>query len=330
MDMEDGIKIRFAKYEDIPALMDFIDTCWKKGHIMGKNRKLFEFQHLWGEEISFVMAEEGGQIKGVLGFIPYDNSSRDVTLAIWKTVKTSDTMLGIHILEFLRKNGDVKSVSAPGINSRTISIYQFLGMNTGRMEHWYRLKKCDRYKIARITDYGIPRYEETGEPEISPILGWEAAAGFPIAQCLKRERQTYKSPDFIRRRYFEHPVFDYLKYGVRLGNKKMFVVMRIQPCSGSNALRLIDCIGDHELIRFLTPLLDKLMAHLDCEYADCYETGIDEKIFKNGGWLPVGENGNVIPEYFSPFEQKNVVIHYMSEIDDVILFKGDGDMDRPN
>ena len=44
----------------------------------------------------------------------------------------------------------------------------------------------------------------------------------------------------------------------------------------------------------------------------------------------VMEDGNIIPEYFSPFEQKNVDIYYMSEMDKPILFKGDGDMDRPN
>lgn len=41
-------------------------------------------------------------------------------------------------------------------------------------------------------------------------------------------------------------------------------------------------------------------------------------------------SGNIMPDYFAPFEQRNIDIYYMSEIEDVILFKGDGDMDRPN
>ena len=108
------------------------------------------------------------------------------------------------------------------------------------------------------------------------------------------------------------------------------MVLRVQPWGCSKALRLIDCIGDHQLIQFLTPMLDKLLDDLDCEYIDCYETGIDANIFRNGGWRSVSETGNIIPEYFSPFEQKNVDIYYMSEMDKPILFKGDGDMDRPN
>lgn len=330
MDMETKITIRFAAYEDIPAIMKFIDTYWKKGHIMARDRKLFEFQHLWKKEVSFVVAEEDGQIKGLLGFIPYDDHSRDVTLAIWKTLKTSDTMLGIHILEFLRKNGDIKSISAPGINARTVSIYQFLGMRAGCMNHWYRLRESGGYNIAHITDPAVPKYAEEARLEISPILGLENDSGFDLAQCLKRAGQTYKSLDFIDRRYFSHPVFDYIKYGVKLGEQKLFVVLRVQPWGCSKALRLIDCIGDHQLIQFLTPMLDKLLDDLDCEYIDCYETGIDANIFRNGGWRSVSETGNIIPEYFSPFEQKNVDIYYMSEMDKPILFKGDGDMDRPN
>lgn len=328
--MEDKIEIRFAKYEDIPAIMEFIDTYWKKGHIMARDRKMFEFQHVWEKEVSFVIAKEGRLIKGVLGFIPYDESGRDATLAIWKTLKTSDTMLGVHILEFLRRNGNVKSISAPGINPRTIRVYQFLGMNTGRMAHWYRLREGCDYKIAHIITHAIPGYVKEEGLEIRPVLGLREDAWFDIAQCLKRDGQLYKSPDFIDRRYFNHLVFDYLKYGVKLGDKRLFVVLRIQPCGGSKALRLIDCIGDHELIQFLTPSLDKFLDDLGCEYIDCYETGIDERIFRDGGWLPVSESGNIIPEYFSPFEQKNVDIYYMSEIDGPILFKGDGDMDRPN
>ncbi|NBH74038.1 hypothetical protein D3Z51_18940 [Clostridiaceae bacterium] len=322
------VRIRFAEYKDIPAVMEFIDTHWKKGHIMGRDRRLFEFQHLWGEEVSFAMAEEGGQVKGILGFIPYGSSRRDATLAIWKALKTSDTMLGIHILEFLRKNGDIRFISAPGINPRTVSVYQFLGLNTGRMAHWYRLRRGGCHKIAHVTDPAVPRHAEATGLKISPVFG--LGEGFDITGCLRRDRQLYKSPDFIGRRYFKHPVFEYLKYGVELGEEKLFVVLRVQPCNGSKALRLIDCIGDHGLIRFLAPMLDRLLDSLGCEYVDCYEAGVDGGIFRDGGWLPVPGSGNTIPEYFSPFEQKNIDIYYMSEIDGAILFKGDGDMDRPN
>ena len=57
-----------------------------------------------------------------------------------KTNKTEDTMQGIKILSFLRENGNVRTISAPGINPKTIPIYKFLGLGTGKMKQWYRLR----------------------------------------------------------------------------------------------------------------------------------------------------------------------------------------------
>ena len=134
----------------------------------------------------------------------------------------------------------------------------------------------------------------------------------------------------MQRRYFQHPIFHYLKYGVESEGKKLMIVLRVQAYNGSNALRVIDCIGDMELLQYFTQTLDNMMDILECEYADIYEIGIDDSVLINAGWTMTSMSENIIPDYFGPFERKNVDIYYMSEIPNVILFKGDGDMDRPN
>ena len=323
--------IRFAKDSDIPAIMAFINEYWRRDHIMSRDRELFEFQHKWGDEVSFVLSENDNTITGVLGYIPYGRNDRDVTLAIWKTNKTGETMQGINILSFLQEHGSVHTVSAPGINPKTISIYKFLGLGTGKMKQWYRLRGETEYKIARVTDDTIPQCAVPDNIAIDEMDSFlKARTDFGIEGCLLRERQLIKSLDFVERRYFNHPTFSYLKYGLRRGEKKLFVVLRVQQCNGSALLRVVDCIGDHELFRYFTSKLDKLLEEYGCEYADCYEAGVEDGIFVEGGWKLVVESGNIMPDYFMPFEQRNIDIYYMSQIKDVILFKGDGDMDRPN
>ena len=54
--------IRFAEEKDTGAIMQFIDEHWQKNHIMSRNRELFDFQHKWGEELSFVLSENEGKI----------------------------------------------------------------------------------------------------------------------------------------------------------------------------------------------------------------------------------------------------------------------------
>lgn len=335
--------IRFAKAEDIPAIMKFIDEHWRKGHIMSRDRTLFEFQHCWDDEVSFVISETDGILTGILGYIPYakaknnknknvknEKNKRDVTTAIWKTLKTSETMQGINMFSFLREHGDIRAVASPGINPKTIAVYKFFDFETGKMRQWYRLRKVAEYKIAKIYDNTIPAYDANDKITVTQINNFEQAVDFGIEDCLIRERRLLKSIDFIKRRYFEHPTFIYLKYGLRFGEKKLLVIMRIQECNNSKALRVIDCLGDLELFEYFTQTLDALLKENNCEYADCFETGINSQIFLSGGWLEVAPSGNIIPDYFAPFEQRNVEIYYMSELKGIIMFKGDGDMDRPN
>lgn len=322
--------IRFAQPEDIENIMQFIGTHWKAGHILSRDRRLFEFEHLWDGEVSFVISEDNGAINAILGYIPYDQDNRDIALVVWRALKTDEPMLGMQLQNFLRDNGRVISRSAPGINKRVVPAYRLLGMNTGIMKHWYRLARHD-YIIASVSAPEIPEYTSSSEADIVTLNDFdEAASVFKIEECIRREHQLTKSLPFLERRYYRHPYFEYLKYGVRLDTKKLIVVLRVQRHNGSGALRVIDCIGDNELFRYFTPKIDALMSELGCEYSDCYETGIDDEVFTSGGWLQVEGSGNIIPEYFSPFEQRNIDILYTSSIDNVILFKGDGDMDRPN
>lgn len=321
--------IRFACKEDIGNIMRFISEHWRENHILSRDRELFEFQHLWKDEVTFVLSEQQGKIDGLLGYIPYGSGKRDVMLALWKTLKTPDSMLGVKMLDFLRKDPGVNRISAPGINPRTEPIYQFLGMPTGCMKHWYRLRKGSLYKIALVRDFRIPEVSVT-DFQIKECDTFEEFLNFCPEECLMKEHHPYKSFDYLKRRYFFHPSYHYLKYGICGKGKKLVVILRIQECRGSFALRVIDGIGDEELLEYFTSFMDGLMEQYGCEYADCYEAGVQAEVMERGGWKLVAETNNVIPEYFSPFEQRNVEIYFMSQIPQAVLFKGDGDMDRPN
>ena len=252
-------------------------------------------------------------------------------------------MLGVDMLRFLRKNGHVHSMAAPGINRKTMPIYNFFGYHTGEMTHWYRLCKGKTPRIAKINDWGSEADSakckelvtttittEKKDILIKQLNAFDVITIKDFEFCSGREKQLHKSIDFIKRRYYEHPYFKYEKCGFVIDDKELIMIFRVQPCNDSNALRLVDCIGDHEILQFVTPIVDELMRNLSCEYVDCYEAGVPAKYFENAGWLNVDETDNIIPDYFAPFEQKNVKIYYMAEVEGTCLFKGDGDMDRPN
>ena len=68
-----------------------------------------------------------------------------------------------------------------------------------------------------------------------------------------------------------------------------------------------------------------------CEYADFYVQGFENQyIFEAGFSERIEGDENVIPNYFSPFEQRNIEIYVSGNIEKGLFCKADGDQDRPN
>ena len=325
--------IRFAQLSDVPHIMDFIDTYWKKGHILARDHDFFLYQYFVDDHLNFVLSvSESGEIDAILGFIPYGREHRDVMLAMWKANHTTDPSLGLELFRFLQKNGGARIMASPGSNKKLRGLYRYLGYDFGAMRQWYRLNpKAAEYSIAKVENRLVP--DTKTQAEFVPLPTWDAlTASFDLDAYRESAPKPYKEPAYLKRRYYEHPVYRYLVYGVCDTHHavKLLLVFRKEPLGGACALRLVDCIGDFSLLSSATGLLDTLLAKTSAEYVDCYEIGLDEQLMLDGGWLRVSESGNIIPNYFSPFVQENIDVFYFSSDPDVVLFKGDGDQDRPS
>jgi len=70
-----------------------------------------------------------------------------------------------------------------------------------------------------------------------------------------------------------------------------------------------------------------------CEYVDFLCFGIEDVVFQHMGFDKLNPENNhlVIPNYFEPFEARNIVINgaYKPE-ERYCMFKADADQDRPS
>ena len=68
------------------------------------------------------------------------------------------------------------------------------------------------------------------------------------------------------------------------------------------------------------------------EYADCYNVGIDPEIWKAAGFRErTSDDPSVIPNYLTPPLYENTEYYYFTnKPEGFVLFKADGDQDRPN
>lgn len=326
--------IRFAKQTDIEDIMEFINQYWwRKDILLGKDRTFFEYEHLIYGEVTFVISKsDEGKIDGLLGYIPFGKKQRDVIPVMWKTNHTRNTGLGIKLLEFLHNNGDINILASPGIKQKeTKALFAYLGYHFGQMTHWYRLNKREKYFIAKIENAMIP--DICAEPiEFLKLESWEQLkTQFDFEDYYRRKPKPLKESWYIKKRYFEHPVYKYEVYGIKEGSEvKTIFVFRHILANESSMLKFIDCIGDWEKIGKAVSMIDQLLNEYNAEYIDCYEAGLPKHLFEESGWMRTSDTENIIPNYFEPFEQKNIEVYYISSDPEIVLFRGDGDQDRPN
>lgn len=284
------------------------------------------------KKVNFVIGiDDQNKIQGILGSIPYSfKNDTDLALALWKA-NHEQNFVGIRLIAYLTKKVPHRNIVCTGINLETTSkIYERMGMKIGTMTQWYRLAPRNEYKIAIVVQKEIP-YVKTSEYSLQFINEFtEIETSFAFLN--DRESIPYKSAEYVKKRYFEHPIYQYLIYGVRDkdSNISTLIVLRIQEYCDSKIFRFVDCIGNINVLNTITSELDHLMIENQVEYIDMYETGIKKNMLWDAGWISVKESGNMIPNYFSPYVQSIVDIHYCMSDENAILFRGDGDQDRPS
>ena len=325
--------IRYATQNDIPSIMKFIDENWKKGHILSRNRELFEWQYI-SDKVNMIIAEDKKfKIQAILGFIVYGNDERkDISLSLWKA-KEKTGFLGMKLLVFLLNEEPHRYMFCNGINiDSSEKIYHRLGIETAKLKQWYRLRPCEKYQIAKIIDKTIPNVKKNDKLKLVNISYYDKLIETASDKLFDSEEVPFKSHEYIKKRYFNHSIYKYIVMGVQQENNQIetVIVFRVQEYRQQKVLRIIDVIGRKELIYEVTIQIDNIAENLGAEYIDMYEIGLDKTKMYKAGYRLVGENENIIPNYFAPFVQSNIDINICTTYSDIVLFKGDGDQDRPN
>ena len=334
--MTEQIKIEYCTAEARMEVMRFIDSHWRAGHIMATNCELFDFMHKKHDgSYDFLVARNGESVVGVLGLVrsmQYCDALRDegdIWLVLWKSI--GDLGVGVSLLQ--KACECQKSVSAIGINDKVAKLYKFLGFNVVEVPQYYILNcALGEYKIANVPAKETEINMGDGRAFLSKLSA-EELRSFRIESGY-RPRKTC---EYLIRRYASHPIYKYDFFGVsdaKDGPLTSVLVTRKISVGASSCLRIVDWIGEFWRQGSLFSDFQALLKDENAEYVDCLNYGIDEAAFNRLGFDRLQPSGSVvIPQYFEPFERRNVVIKaaVLNPTDDeYVIFKGDSDQDRPN
>lgn len=330
-------EIRFYQPDDWVKFQNFINHHWRDNHIIARNKALFDFQHNIDGRYTFVVAEnkQTGEFDGVYGYIltrKYDKTKTIPNVAwgaIWKVrkdVKNNEiASLGLKLLQYIIKNENIQTFAVSGISAVNKEVSLGIGFKAGVLNHYYYANGATKtYNIAKNPRV-IDSYSANPEIEVRWV-------NINEIKDVDANQNPYKNLSYFYERYYKHPIFSYRFLGVYKNGKlvSLFVV-REQYVGKDKCLRIIDAIGNFKDIGSMGFELQAILERENAEYIDCLNYGIDESIFENLGFNKVDDE-TIIPEYFSPFVQKNVLVEVlcMDPDEPIIIFKGDGDQDRPN
>lgn len=331
--------LRFGDHADVGIIGNFINEHWKQGHILARDRELFEYMYLENDgRLNFVMAFEpnSDELIAILGYIPSDAAHSRISLSMWKS--RSDSHLrqykaGLAVLRFLINELEPKSIFSTGISADTRDVYRFLGYSCDVMNHHVLVNN-------QISDFRIITNPPTvshdhlsDDPAVSSMAQLNTDEELRRAASSLNFSETLKDVDYLCHRYPHHPRF---KYEIRevIQNAKTvgILVFRRSFANGRSCIRIIDVVGAENCLKYaVRPLVQEMRQNAD-EYIDLLSWGLDGDQIKDLGFIDCREFTDcVVPEYFSPFSQKNVDRWLFTNLPNTeIIYKGDGDQDRPN
>ena len=329
--------LRFGDNADVSIVAKFIEEHWKQGHILSRDRELFEYMYLENDgRLNFVIAfdPQSSEVIAILGYIPSDALHSRISLSMWKS--RSDAHLrkykaGLAVLRFLIDELKPKSIFSTGISADTRDVYEFLGYSCDVMNHYVIVNnQIDEFKIVKNPPVASFYLSESADSSLAVINSDEELCN---AVSKLEFTQTLKDSDYLCHRYLYHPRFKYEVREVLLNDKTVGVLFfRRLFANDRSCIRIIDVVGAEICLKSaIGPLAQEMLSNGD-EYVDLLSWGLDGDQLKEAGFADCRDFADcVVPEYFSPFSQTIVDRWLFTNLPDTeIIYKGDGDQDRPN
>ena len=229
---------------------------------------------------------------------------------------------------------NARVVACNNIRANTCVLYHFLGWQAERLPHYYRLGAPG----AKGWQLAVPGPNSAPLPvqDDLPLTRVPDAAALAELGLPHSSHTPHKDLWYLQRRYFAYPHQSYDVWAVQeAGALLAYAITRTITAAETGCVpvvRLVDFIGDDAVLPRIGGALDKLLHDAGAEYLDCYNAGIPAAVWAAAGLTERREDdGVIIPNYLTPPLRQNTEYYYFTnQPDGFVLFKADGDQDRPN
>ncbi len=328
------ITVRRAEIKDIPTIMQFLEDNWLHGYILAHDREFFEWQFVKDGKVNIWIGidDETGKMYAMQSVIFYrDTPHPDMSGSLWIAIKSDNPFLAFDVQDTMWNYMLPRDTFSPGLRPDAVKANRLMGNTVVAMDHYYRLRDLDEYRIAVVKDKNIPHVKDEGYT-LMPCDSLEEMSGI-IPEDALIDSAPSKDYKYIKWRYFDHPIFHYDLYKIinPAGKPEAILITREEYANNARSCKIVDFYGISDVLGKITTALDKIMIDRNYEFIDVYSYGVDPQIYENGGLLRCDSGSvNIIPNYFQPYSPKNAEIYLVPpKINGTRIFRGDSDQDKP-
>ena len=329
-----AVEFRLARPEEKQRVLDFVNANFDWRLPLVNRPEWFRFYYESGDGLQFAVAEENGEWLAAAGYIRANRSpAPDIWVSVW-VARKSHNGVGLELMDALPRLTGARVVACNNIRPKTMAFYRFLGWEADRVGHFFRLADRAEYRLA-VPGPNAGRLPAAGDLTLEPVHSVTRLQGMGMPPS---SHTPVKDIWYMTRRYFD---FDHYRYDVwcatERGKLLAYLVTRTAEVTLSDGsqvkvLRMVDFIGEDAVLARLGTALDRMLAESGAEYLDCYCAGIPAETMAAAGLSQRQEgDGTVIPNYLDPPVQENTEYYYFTNRPEgFVLFRADGDQDRPN
>ncbi len=336
-----SLTFRYANLNEYDRISRFIDDHWAKNHIYVRDKRLFEWTFRrsghWAQDgYSVALAEDGAELAGILGGIPFElNAFGKSSQGVWivNYAMRPDYRKGsgaLQLLSMFRKD-PFAAVIASGLNPETTIIYRVLrGLVLPETPRHLAILPNAQERVAALLRLTYPDWPEERVVNLAQAFQLEDTAGSEIGAGSKLPDRwdevdwpeiaahtvgAARNRDYLNWRYLEHPVFEYRLLTVPQGLRTGLAVWRLENIvrTTTEGRQSVDRIG--RLVEFMPASPDNArdlirafvqqLQACDALGADFYGYhGPHRQMLQENGFKAVEthSDGGMIPSRFQPLD----------------------------
>jgi hypothetical protein len=338
-----ALEFRFAHLDEYPRISMFLHEYWAQNHVYCRQADLFDWtfrrSDQWApDSYSFAIAEDGGELAGILGGVPFKfNKFGQTSKGMWivNYVISPSHRKGSAALQLLSqfRKPEFNPVIAFGINPATSAIYRVLrGTVLDEIPRHFMVLPGAEDRMANLlqatypdwtadraremADAFVMRSVPARESETSPLIpkSWDTHEWPAIAE---RTIGAARDSAYLAWRYRKHPIFEYRFITARENGSTGLAVWRLETIRRDTpeGRMPVDKIG--RLVEFLpasTTNGEALMSAFAHELQQAGALGADfygyhgqtRCLLRQFGFRETGvhADGRAIPSRFQPLDGK--------------------------